>query len=108
MSDGVPVTDHAVLRYMERAMGLDVERVREEIARKVEAAGERQKVGLVPVDGYLFQIRDYCVVTVLYARFPKARARRRRGELPEDDPRNPGAQPPSDDDPWWYYLARGG
>ena len=31
-AEGLVVTDHAVIRYMERVMGLEVEKVREEIA----------------------------------------------------------------------------
>ena len=32
MAEGLVVTDHAVIRYMERVMGFEVEKVREEIA----------------------------------------------------------------------------
>ena len=58
------VSDHAVLRYMERAMGLDIEALRQELERKVDAAARAGACGLT-VDGVNFRIVDGVVTTVL-------------------------------------------
>jgi len=35
-----PVTDHAVLRYIERVMGVDVDRIRRTISEAVDGAAK--------------------------------------------------------------------
>jgi hypothetical protein len=60
----VQVSDHAVLRYMERAMGLDIETLRLEIGHKVDAAARAGACGLT-VDAVNFRIVDGVVTTVL-------------------------------------------
>jgi hypothetical protein len=60
----VQITDHAVLRYMERAMGLDVEALRQDLERKLDAAARCGACGLT-VDGVNFRIVDGVVTTVL-------------------------------------------
>lgn len=42
----VPVTDHCVIRYMERVMGLDIECVRRKIADDLAPAVRMGAVGL--------------------------------------------------------------
>ena len=66
----IKVTDHAVLRYLERELGLDIEGVRDAIASKVEAPGGRKLVefaGNVPykikADGGVFCFRGNAVTT---------------------------------------------
>lgn len=60
------VTDHALVRYMERVMGLDLTPVRAEIERRAAlavtlgATASRQ-------DGFRFVIDGRRVITVLYA-----------------------------------------
>ncbi|MCA3456576.1 MAG: hypothetical protein IOC92_02580 [Rhodobacter sp.] len=51
------VSDHAVLRYLERVGGFDIERLRREIARRVETAVQAGACGVV-VDGWSFRIKD--------------------------------------------------
>lgn len=64
---GVIITDHAVLRYLERVKGIDIQAIREEILvddRMVEAIkilGD----GLFPVDYGRLRIRDKMIVTIL-------------------------------------------
>ncbi|MGS4945179.1 hypothetical protein ACVDG3_06845 [Meridianimarinicoccus sp. RP-17] len=57
------VTDHAVLRYMERVMGYDIEAVRALIATQVETAVAVGACGLKK-DGFTFRLEGENVVTV--------------------------------------------
>lgn len=57
------VTDHAVIRYMDRVMGIDVEAVRREIGARV-AAGVQLKASAVVADGMRFVLADEHVTTV--------------------------------------------
>lgn len=57
------VTDHAVVRYMERVMGVDVEAVRDLIASEVETAVALGACGLKK-DGFTFRLEGENVVTV--------------------------------------------
>lgn len=61
----IAVSDHAVLRYMERAMGLDVDAVRAEIAAKVRLAEEHPGCTAILAEGLRFRIENGVVVTVL-------------------------------------------
>lgn len=67
------VTDHAVLRHLERVQGVDVEAVRAEISRRTER-GVRFGASSVLVDGFRYVLRGGNVVTVLHrSRAPKPR-----------------------------------
>lgn len=57
------VTDHAVLQYLKRVNGVDIEAVRCEIGRKIDKAAEMGACGVV-VDGARFVIENGVVVTV--------------------------------------------
>jgi hypothetical protein len=59
----VRVTDHAVLRYLERAMGLKIETVREHILQLCVAPAAFGAV-CVRAEGLRFVITDGVVVTV--------------------------------------------
>jgi hypothetical protein len=63
-TDPVRVTDHAVLRYMERAMGLNVEIVREHI---MNVCADAAAFGAVCVrsEGLRFEIASGAIITVL-------------------------------------------
>lgn len=63
----VHVTDHAVLRYMERVMGLDIEAVRVAIAAKVAPAVLAGACGLKS-DGFNYRFAGGQVVTILAVR----------------------------------------
>jgi len=66
------VSDHAVLRYLERAHGINVEGVRHEIGQRIDTAVERMVFTDGPVDcsaahidGLTFVLKERTVVTVL-------------------------------------------
>lgn len=63
LKEPIRVSDHAVLRYMERAMNLNVEIVREHIA---SICAEPASVGAVCVrtEGVRFEIANNTVITV--------------------------------------------
>ncbi|MDT8856450.1 hypothetical protein RNZ50_15760 [Paracoccaceae bacterium Fryx2] len=62
----VPVTDHAVIRYLERVVGIDVEALRDEIRAKVEP-GVRLGACGVRSGGFNYRIIDGVVVTIVLA-----------------------------------------
>lgn len=70
-----PVTDHAVLRYLERIAGLNMEEVRENIHLKTKTALESGAKS-VTVDGYRYRIAGGRVVTVV----PTAQSNREVGK----------------------------
>jgi hypothetical protein len=78
-----PVSDHAVLRYLERVLGLDVEAVRREIGHKVDLAQDHPGACGVVVAGFSYKIRDGVVTTVLQVNRPDPRLGRVRRERPE-------------------------
>lgn len=61
----IRVTDHAVLRYLERVVGIDVEAARAQIAAKVAIAREHPGASGVRSDGYSYRLRGDAVTTVL-------------------------------------------
>lgn len=66
----IRVTDHALLRFMERAGGLDVEAVRTAIGASLDrAADAADRIGMdeytILADGLAYVVRGGNVVTVL-------------------------------------------
>tara|TARA_R110002094_G_scaffold160396_10_gene145819 strand:- start:4979 stop:5209 length:231 start_codon:yes stop_codon:yes gene_type:complete len=59
------ITDHAVLRYLERVNGVDVKAARADIARRMEIARGHQGLCAVVSDGFRYKIKGRAVVTVL-------------------------------------------
>ena len=60
------VTDHAVLRYMERALGMEVELVRQHMRRRAETQYvEVLDSARLPVDDVWFVVNGKTVVTVV-------------------------------------------
>lgn len=57
------VTDHAVIRYLERVHGIDIDAYRAEIAEKV-AVGVKLRASGVVIDGYRYVLADCHVTTV--------------------------------------------
>ena len=73
------VTDRAVLRYLERVQGINVELVRRTIGHRVDHAVDLGASGLT-LDGINYKIEGGVVVTVLIANRPDIRTgRKRRG-----------------------------
>lgn len=60
----IHVTDHAVLRYLERVEGMDIEKVRREIGRRVDLLNSHPGATAVRSAGVRYVIRDLKVVTV--------------------------------------------
>ena len=59
------VTDHAVLRYLERVEGLDIERLRRLIGRRVDRAMEHEGASGLVVGGVRYKLRGHAVTTVI-------------------------------------------
>lgn len=72
-----PVTDHAVLRYLERVKGIDIEAVRCEIGRKVDLAVQHGAEGIV-VDGFCYKLLDGHVTTIWRKNQPNKQTHRGR------------------------------
>lgn len=74
-------SDHAVLRYLERVQGVDVERIRREIGARVDHAASQGACGLI-IDGFSYKIEEGVVTTVLRVhRCDKRIGRKRRGRV---------------------------
>lgn len=71
-----PVSDHAVLRYLERVEGVDIERLRRMIGRQVDQAVE-MGANRLNHDGFAYVLADGVVVTIQEACRPE-RCRGRR------------------------------
>lgn len=56
------VTDHAVLRYLQRVKGIDIDAVRDELGRVVDKAIE-MGAGAAVVDGVKYVLNDRTIVT---------------------------------------------
>lgn len=74
----IHVSDHAVVRYLERVKGLDMCAVRAEIAAHVDLALEHDGVCGVVSGGFRYKLADLTVTTVLPASQPDQRHGRKR------------------------------
>ncbi|WP_297772724.1 hypothetical protein [uncultured Roseovarius sp.] len=73
-----PVTDHAVIRYLERVKGVDIEALRREIGRVADAGIEAGATGVIS-GGFVYRIETGVVITVLHHnRAERGKPRRRR------------------------------
>lgn len=68
----VHVTDHAVLRYLERAHGLDVDAVRKHLAGRAMTGAQLGATGVV-IEGVKLVLHDTHVVTVIERQWPSRR-----------------------------------
>jgi hypothetical protein len=78
----VIVTDHAVLRYLERVMLVDVESLRCRIGQRVDRAVAAGASAVI-VEGFRYALREGYVTTVLEASTPDVRTGRQRREREE-------------------------
>ena len=75
----IPISDHAVLRYLERVQGMDIERIRREIGARVDIAVDLGACGVI-IDGFNYRIDGGVVTTVLRVNKCDIRiGRKRRG-----------------------------
>lgn len=66
MTAALEVTDHAVLRFMERVLGLPVEQIRKQIAATPGlAAAAAMGSEKVSIDGHTYQIKGRRYVTTI-------------------------------------------
>ena len=85
------VSDHAVLRYLERIKGIDIEKARREIAARVDKVlqdprldeTDAPEVSGVVIDGFAYRMEDRTVVTILKVNHPDKRTGRVRKERSE-------------------------
>lgn len=68
----VRVTDHAVVRYLEREIGIDIESIRDTIAHKVDSIASRKLIKFgggsrcrIKVDGRIYCLRGNAVTTYI-------------------------------------------
>ncbi|NCM96125.1 MAG: hypothetical protein GW948_02075 [Rhodobacterales bacterium] len=79
------VSDHAVIRYLEKVRGVDIESIRREIGSRVDAAlnrGDPETIlppacGVI-LEGYEFRMADGVVVTVVRLKTAKVKIARMR------------------------------
>lgn len=74
----IPVTDHAVLRYLERVCGVNIEAIRHRIGRKVDLCLDHPTATGVVSDGFLYRIADGRVVRIVQHSQPNIRTGRKR------------------------------
>ena len=72
-----PASDHAVVRYLERVKGMDIDAVRREIGRVVDQGLEAGACGVIS-GGFVYRIEGGCVVTVTRQNTPPPGRRRRK------------------------------
>ena len=53
----IPISDHAVLRYLERVQGMDIEHIRRTIGARVDDAARQGACGII-IDGFSYKIED--------------------------------------------------
>lgn len=71
------VSDHAVIRYLERVIGMDIETLRREIGHRVDRAAEMGATGCI-LDGFEYRMKEGNVTTVVEASRPDIRCGRQR------------------------------
>lgn len=70
----ISITDHAVLKHLERVEGIDVDAIRQRVRRIVSHADEHSGCSAVTKDGFRYVIYDGAVVTVKAIHRAKGRA----------------------------------
>jgi predicted nuclease with TOPRIM domain len=87
-AEDIHITDHALLRYVERVFGIDVDAVRWEILTDSVARCIELGASTITVKGIQFRVKDRSIVTVIgsdqKAHWKKSRAHH-RGRRPERD-----------------------
>lgn len=71
----IPVSDHAVIRYLERVKGMDIEAVRDEISGLCQRGYERGASGVI-IHSLEFVLKEGSVVAVLPVHAPRPGASR--------------------------------
>ena len=71
------VTDHAVLRYLERVKGIDIEAVRLELGHVVDRAVEKGAKGAI-IDGIRYVLDGPTIITCTFVKEVPLRGRSNR------------------------------
>jgi hypothetical protein len=79
-----PVSDHAVVRYLERVRGIDIDRLRAKIGR---TAGQALELGACSAvsGGFVYRIQNGVVTTITPHNLPDRRTDRSGKKGPRDD-----------------------
>jgi hypothetical protein len=87
-AEDVHITDHALLRYVERVFGIDVDAVRREILTDGVARCIELGASTITVNGIQFRVKDRSIVTVIggdQKTHRKKSKAHQRGRRPERD-----------------------
>ncbi len=76
----IHITDHAILRYIERVMGIDVDAVRAQVAETVAIADEHDTCIAVTKDGFRYVLVGDTLVTI--RRIARAADRKSKAKWP--------------------------
>lgn len=77
------VTDHAIVRYLERVEGKDIEALRRQIGHTVQKGIEQGANGVVS-GGYVYRIDGIAVVTIAVQNEVERGRKKRRGRKPRE------------------------
>ena len=77
------VTDHAIVRYLERVEGVDIETLRRRIGRTVQQGIERDANGVIS-GGMIYRLRGVSVVTIIPHNEVEPGRKKRRGRKPRE------------------------
>ncbi len=65
-TQAIVVSEHALLRYLERVKGINMEEIRQEILQpEVVQAIQHFRGGLIPANGFRLRVRDKTVTTIM-------------------------------------------
>ena len=87
-TEDVRITDHALLRYVERVFKIDVDALRRQILTDGVAKGIEHGASTITVNGAQFRVKDRSIVTVIGSDQKNHRKRSKahhRGRRPERD-----------------------
>ena len=75
------VTDHALVRYLERVEGMDVEGLRGQIGRTVQMGIEQGAHGVIS-GGMVYRLEGHSVVTIAHHHQSERGQKKRKGRKP--------------------------
>lgn len=79
-----PVSDHAVIRYLERVRGVNIDRLRAQIGKVAEQGLEMGACGAIS-NGFVYKIRGGVVTTVTHQSRPDRHTDRSGIKRPRDE-----------------------
>lgn len=82
---GPAITDHALLRFLERGAGLDVEQLRSDLSKAFERAHSAARAMgssdyLIRIDGLTAVVRGDAIITMLPSGSPTSEAHKLKGK----------------------------